>query len=234
MSFHGAKNLPSLKRKSQLSAENEPKVDDRAKLLANQKNAIERFNSKKAFHEPKYKKLSFMNRYPRTFMSGFTFISLSLFFRLDTSEISVLKIFLSLANHYTTPSCESRARRSWNGPSSSRPGWRLAAGGTIRLRSTCRAGRLLNMIDVIGNVDKLGKILLTWAASEKNMESVRKAKTRLSSYPAHLAACTSQAAGYGRCVGEHLGEVKKDQCRKEFEVFMTCVRNNAKRIGTKL
>jgi len=80
MSFHGAKNLPSLKRKSQWSTENEPKVDDRAKLVANQKNAIERFNSKKAFHEPKYRKLSFMNRYPRIFMSGFTFISLSLFF----------------------------------------------------------------------------------------------------------------------------------------------------------
>jgi len=66
------------------------------------------------------------------------------------------------------------------------------------------------------------------------MESVRKAKTRLSSYPAHLAACSTQAASYGRCVGEHLGEVKKNQCRKEFEVFMTCVRNNARRIGTKL
>lgn len=93
MSFHGAKNLPSLKRKSQWSTENEPKVDDRAKLVANQKNAIERFNSKKAFHEPKYRKLSFMNRYPRIFMSGFTFISLSLFFRLVTSGISGLIFF---------------------------------------------------------------------------------------------------------------------------------------------
>ena len=39
---------------------------------------------------------------------------------------------------------------------------------------------------------------------------------------------------YSRCVGEQLGEVTKHQCAKEWSVFMTCVRNSAKKLGTKL
>ena len=55
------------------------------------------------------------------------------------------------------------------------------------------------------------------------MESVRSARARLASYPLHLSVCATEAAGYGRCVGEHLGEVRKDQCSKEFRLLMQCI-----------
>ena len=48
-----------------------------------QKNADKRFNSPFVFHEPKYKKINFMNRYPRLFMWTFTTVGLLLFFRWD-------------------------------------------------------------------------------------------------------------------------------------------------------
>ena len=94
------------------------------------------------------------------------------------------------------------------------------------------------------------------------MESVKSARARLGSYPLHLASCAPEAANYGRCdqhniaeisgikiksendvcsyiiysrcVGEQLGEVAKHQCAKEWSVFMPCVRNSAKKLGTKL
>jgi hypothetical protein len=48
-----------------------------------QKNADKRFNSPFAFHEPKYKRMGFMNRYPKLFMYSFTAVGLLLFFRWD-------------------------------------------------------------------------------------------------------------------------------------------------------
>jgi len=66
------------------------------------------------------------------------------------------------------------------------------------------------------------------------MESVRLARARLSKYPLHLGNCAPQGAAYGRCVGDHLGEVAKDQCVKEFRVFMECIRQSAKNMGTRL
>jgi len=66
------------------------------------------------------------------------------------------------------------------------------------------------------------------------MESVAKAKARLAKYPLHLASCGPQAVAYGKCVGDYMGEVKKGQCAKEFDVFMTCIRKSARTLGTKL
>ena len=66
------------------------------------------------------------------------------------------------------------------------------------------------------------------------MESVKSARARLGSYPLHLASCAPEAASSGRCVGEHLGEVRKHQCAQEWSVFMTCVKNTAKKTGSKL
>ena len=66
------------------------------------------------------------------------------------------------------------------------------------------------------------------------MESVRKAQTRLANYPLHLASCAPEAASYGRCVGEHLGEVSKHQCQPQWAAFINCVRASAKKMGTKL
>ena len=66
------------------------------------------------------------------------------------------------------------------------------------------------------------------------MESVSKARARLANYPLHLASCGTQAVAYGRCVGDHMGEVRRDQCAQEFKVFMKCIRQSAKTMGTKL
>ena len=66
------------------------------------------------------------------------------------------------------------------------------------------------------------------------MESVRSARARLASYPLHLSVCATEAAGYGRCVGEQLGEVRKDQCLQEWSSFLQCVRNSAKKQGGRL
>ena len=66
------------------------------------------------------------------------------------------------------------------------------------------------------------------------MESVTRARARLATYPAHLASCGPQAVAYGRCVGDHMGEVKKDQCVEQFKVFIKCVKQSAQKMGTKL
>ena len=67
-----------------------------------------------------------------------------------------------------------------------------------------------------------------------SMESVRSARARLASYPLHLASCAPEAASYGRCVGEQMGEVKRHQCAQEWSVFISCVKNSAKKTGSKL
>jgi len=66
------------------------------------------------------------------------------------------------------------------------------------------------------------------------MESVKSAKARLGRYPALLASCAPQAAAYGACVGNLLGEVQKDQCKAEFDTFIKCVRASALKTGTRL
>ena len=66
------------------------------------------------------------------------------------------------------------------------------------------------------------------------MDSVRKAKSRLWSYPKHLANCTPEASAYAKCISQYMGEVKKHQCDAEFQKFKQCVQNSAKKAGTKL
>jgi hypothetical protein len=66
------------------------------------------------------------------------------------------------------------------------------------------------------------------------MESVRKAKSRLQNYPILLGKCGLEASAYGKCVAEMLGEVKRDQCQPEFELFKKCIVTNAKKLGTKM
>jgi len=41
------------------------------------------------------------------------------------------------------------------------------------------------------------------------MESVKKARARLSAYPKYLAACSAQGTAYAKCVANHMGEVGK-------------------------
>lgn len=66
------------------------------------------------------------------------------------------------------------------------------------------------------------------------MESVKKARARLSAYPKYLAACSAQGTAYAKCVANHMGEVGKKQCQPEFEAFKSCVQKQAKSAGLKL
>lgn len=66
------------------------------------------------------------------------------------------------------------------------------------------------------------------------MESVKKAQARLGHYPQLVAACGPQASAYGRCVGNLLAEVRKQECQTEFDLFIKCVRDKARKMGTRL
>lgn len=65
------------------------------------------------------------------------------------------------------------------------------------------------------------------------MESVRKAKDRLSKYPLLVAKCSSSASAYAICVTSDLN-VKKGACEKEFQQFKQCLMEQAKNMKTKL
>jgi hypothetical protein len=66
------------------------------------------------------------------------------------------------------------------------------------------------------------------------MESVSKARARLAAYPKLIASCSGEAAVYAACVTKSMGEVKKDQCKEEFDAFKKCVAKAAKKAGTRL
>ena len=79
-------NLPSYFRHPDrglvLEHENEPgQPEMRGKRAARQKNADQRFNSPFGFHEPKYKKVSIIERYPLLFRRTLVTTCLLLFFR---------------------------------------------------------------------------------------------------------------------------------------------------------
>ena len=81
---------------------------------------------------------------------------------------------------------------------------------------------------------KTKRLVFAYWTKILKMDSVSKARTRLGRYPVLLAACAPQAAAYGKCVGEALGEVQKNQCATQFQDFMKCVKQEAKRLGTRL
>ena len=63
-----------------------------------------------------------------------------------------------------------------------------------------------------------------------NILMVSSLRSGLASY----TPCTLEVLAHSRCVGDYMGEVRKDQCTKEFKVFMTCIRQSANAMGTKL
>lgn len=65
------------------------------------------------------------------------------------------------------------------------------------------------------------------------MESVRKAKDRLSKYPILVAKCSSSAAQYAACVTRDL-DIQKHACDKEFQQFKKCLFEQAKGMKTRL
>lgn len=65
------------------------------------------------------------------------------------------------------------------------------------------------------------------------MEPVRKARHRLSNYPALLTKCSVQGAAYAACVTQDFN-VKQGTCEKEFVVFKECLKKAAVEMKTKL
>lgn len=58
------------------------------------------------------------------------------------------------------------------------------------------------------------------------MDSVRKAKSRLSQYPVFLSECSTQATTYAKCVCKDFN-VDKDRCLKEFLELKKCFQKAA-------
>ena len=78
--------LPSERPKHPLLLDhniNEPELEEDLvkKRIARQRNADKRFNSPFGFHEPKFKKVSFFQRYPKLTHRVFVASALLLFFR---------------------------------------------------------------------------------------------------------------------------------------------------------
>lgn len=65
------------------------------------------------------------------------------------------------------------------------------------------------------------------------MESVRKARQRMSNYPTLLAKCSVQGAAYAACVTQDFN-VKQGACEKEFVTFKQCLKKAAVEMKTKL
>lgn len=65
------------------------------------------------------------------------------------------------------------------------------------------------------------------------MESVRKANTRLRSYPILLTKCAEQASLYAACVSRDVN-VQHNICEAEFKQFLNCIRKSAAELKTKL
>lgn len=65
------------------------------------------------------------------------------------------------------------------------------------------------------------------------MESVKRARGRLATYPKLLAECSTSAAEYARCVALKENIMKGD-CAAEFESFKRCISVAAKKMKTKL
>lgn len=60
------------------------------------------------------------------------------------------------------------------------------------------------------------------------MDAVKKAKTRLRSFPALLNDCRNEGQIYAKCVLK-LEDVKKDDCSIEFKQFINCVKISSKK-----
>ena len=65
------------------------------------------------------------------------------------------------------------------------------------------------------------------------MESVNKAKNRLKKYPLLILDCQQQGALYAKCVINN-GDIKKNDCLKEFEEFKNCLLKAATKRKTRL
>lgn len=58
------------------------------------------------------------------------------------------------------------------------------------------------------------------------MESVQKARNRMSQLPRLLSSCATEASAYAKCA-VRIDDLKKDDCLQEFKVFLECTRKKA-------
>lgn len=65
------------------------------------------------------------------------------------------------------------------------------------------------------------------------MESVKKAKHRLRQYPKLVLECKEFAKAYATCV-TNKSDLRKDDCKKEFDRFKACLLEAAAKNKTKL
>ena len=174
------------------------------------------------FHEPKFKKLWFWQRYPVLFHRVFVSSCLLVFFRWLARWWScpILLFQQTHLRHIPGPPTH---------PTSLREG-RVLEEADAKERMVGRSSNAL--VKEEGCIWRLEKDRILRPRSR--MDSVSKARTRLGKYPVLFAACAPQAAAYGKCVGEALGEVQKNQCAAQFQDFMKCVKQEAKRLGTRL
>ena len=141
------------------------------------------------------------------------------------------------ANLSMTRHSDLLVNMNWTGQTFWRRGWRQLGGGTILSGSVLRLQlnlRKSSNRNSWNSSDCTLAVISNRLHIFRLMESVSKARARLATYPLHLANCGPQAVAYGRCVGDLLGEVRKDQCGQQFKVFMQCIRQSAKTLGTKL
>jgi len=65
------------------------------------------------------------------------------------------------------------------------------------------------------------------------MEAVKKAKSRLKSFPLLLSDCSKEGAAYASCVTK-TDDPKQAQCDREFANFKSCLVSAAKRRSVKI
>ena len=65
------------------------------------------------------------------------------------------------------------------------------------------------------------------------MESIRSARHRMSLLPKLAAGCTSEASIYAKCVLAKENDIKLNDCAKEFDLFRTCIRKQAKNLKSR-
>lgn len=66
------------------------------------------------------------------------------------------------------------------------------------------------------------------------MESVKKAKHRLRQFPKLLFECRELGHVYAACVTSKRNDIKKDECKKEFDRFKACLAEAAAKHNTRL
>ena len=132
-----------------------------------------------------------------------------------------------LASPYTMPLWESPPSTSWTLDVSSEEDGSCRMVGQLILEKFFRQSRVIEL-------ERSQYLVLAAAVWSCQSLSVISSWSPVSEVAWPATPCTLEVLAHSRCVGDYVGEVRKDQCTKEFKVFMTCIRQSAKAMGTKL